>query len=210
MECTVRGVKVLRGHSALLTATGDLQARCVGLVRLRFPKVSMTSAEREQKVLVFDLGGGTFDVSLAHLEETPEGPAVQVLATHGCTTLGGADFDIKLRDMMLDDIMRRYELCSSTHLRCLARACAAVSNRQSCRPLPQQAAIPRHDAKSVHMCCAAATYDRQCALIWHGRAGMSGEHQAGSHRQNADTRLATAGFVASAVPVRCLCAAGTT
>lgn len=52
---------------------------------------------RPRAVLVFDLGGGTFDVSLMRVEEG----AFEVLATAGDTHLGGIDFDTAILDRIL-------------------------------------------------------------------------------------------------------------
>ncbi|MDY2788839.1 MAG: Hsp70 family protein, partial [Atopobium sp.] len=54
--------------------------------------------ESEQKVLVFDLGGGTFDVSLLDLADG----VVEVLATNGDNHLGGDDWDQRIIDWMAD------------------------------------------------------------------------------------------------------------
>ena len=55
-------------------------------------------AEESQKILVYDLGGGTFDVSILELG----GGVVEVLATNGDTKLGGDDFDDCLLNYMAD------------------------------------------------------------------------------------------------------------
>ena len=55
-------------------------------------------AEESQKILVYDLGGGTFDVSILELG----GGVVEVLATNGDTKLGGDDFDDCLLKFMAD------------------------------------------------------------------------------------------------------------
>ncbi|MCE9671384.1 Hsp70 family protein [Myxococcus stipitatus] len=52
----------------------------------------------DQKVLVYDLGGGTFDVSVLHLA----GNVFEVLATGGDTFLGGADFDNRIMEYVLE------------------------------------------------------------------------------------------------------------
>jgi molecular chaperone DnaK len=52
----------------------------------------------DQKVLVYDLGGGTFDVSVLHLA----GNVFEVLATGGDTFLGGTDFDNRIMEYVLD------------------------------------------------------------------------------------------------------------
>ena len=53
--------------------------------------------ENDQKVMVFDLGGGTFDVSLLEISDG----VFEVLATNGDTMLGGDDFDARLIDWMV-------------------------------------------------------------------------------------------------------------
>ena len=58
--------------------------------------------EKEQKIMVYDLGGGTFDVSIIEI-----GDGVQeVLATAGNNRLGGDDFDQKITDYMLSEFKR--------------------------------------------------------------------------------------------------------
>ena len=53
--------------------------------------------EKEQKIMVYDLGGGTFDVSIIEIGDG----VIEVLSTNGDTKLGGDDFDQKLTDYML-------------------------------------------------------------------------------------------------------------
>lgn len=54
--------------------------------------------EHDQKILVFDLGGGTFDVSLLEIGDG----VFEVLATHGNNRLGGDDFDERIMDYLVD------------------------------------------------------------------------------------------------------------
>ena len=56
----------------------------------------------DETVLVFDLGGGTFDVSILELS----GGTFEVLATNGDTRLGGDDFDQKVMDWMVDEFKK--------------------------------------------------------------------------------------------------------
>ncbi len=53
--------------------------------------------EKEQKIMVYDLGGGTFDVSIIEIGDG----VIEVLATNGDTHLGGDDFDQKIIDWMV-------------------------------------------------------------------------------------------------------------
>ena len=55
--------------------------------------------EKEQKIMVYDLGGGTFDVSLIEIGDG----VIEVLATNGDTHLGGDDFDQKVIDWMVSE-----------------------------------------------------------------------------------------------------------
>ena len=60
--------------------------------------------EKEQKIMVFDLGGGTFDVSLLEISDG----VFEVLATNGDTQLGGDDFDQRLIDWMAGKFQAEY------------------------------------------------------------------------------------------------------
>ena len=55
--------------------------------------------EKEQKIMVYDLGGGTFDVSVIEIGDG----VIEVLATSGDNRLGGDDFDKKIMDYMVAD-----------------------------------------------------------------------------------------------------------
>jgi len=57
---------------------------------------------KEEKVAVFDLGGGTFDVSILHLGEG----VFEVLSTNGDTHLGGEDFDLRIVNHFVDEFKK--------------------------------------------------------------------------------------------------------
>ena len=57
-----------------------------------------------RKIVVFDLGGGTFDVSILDVDDG----VFQVLATNGDTHLGGDDFDVVLRDYIADEFKKEH------------------------------------------------------------------------------------------------------
>ncbi|CAN1261817.1 Luminal-binding protein [Linum perenne] len=61
--------------------------------------------QNQSKILVYDLGGGTFDVSVLEVD----GQKFQVLATGGDTHLGGGDFDQRLMEHFIDLIKRKYK-----------------------------------------------------------------------------------------------------
>ncbi len=58
--------------------------------------------EKEQKIMVYDLGGGTFDVSIIEIGDG----VIEVLATSGDNRLGGDDFDQKITDYMLAEFKK--------------------------------------------------------------------------------------------------------
>ena len=58
--------------------------------------------EKEQKIMVYDLGGGTFDVSIIEIGDG----VIEVLATAGDNRLGGDDFDQKVTDWMLSEFKK--------------------------------------------------------------------------------------------------------
>ena len=60
--------------------------------------------EKEQKIMVYDLGGGTFDVSIIEIGDG----VIEVLATAGDNHLGGDDFDRKITDYMISEFKKQY------------------------------------------------------------------------------------------------------
>ena len=58
--------------------------------------------EKEQKIMVYDLGGGTFDVSIIEIGDG----VIEVLATNGDTRLGGDDFDNKVTDWLVSEFKK--------------------------------------------------------------------------------------------------------
>ena len=66
--------------------------------------------EKEQKIMVYDLGGGTFDVSIIEIGDG----VIEVLSTSGNNRLGGDDFDQKITDWMLDEFKKEEGVDLST------------------------------------------------------------------------------------------------
>ncbi len=73
--------------------------------------------EKEQKIMVYDLGGGTFDVSIIEIGDG----VIEVLATAGNNRLGGDDFDQKITDYMLADFKTKEGVDLSTDKMALQR-----------------------------------------------------------------------------------------
>merc|ERR1719426_461114 len=84
----------------------------------------------ERNVLIFDLGGGTFDVSLLTIEEG----IFEVKATAGDTHLGGEDFDNRMVDYFLTEFKRKFKKDLKSNQRALRRlrtACERVKRTLS-------------------------------------------------------------------------------
>lgn len=73
--------------------------------------------ENEQMVMVYDLGGGTFDVSVIEIGDG----VIQVLATSGDNRLGGDDFDQRITDYMIDEFKKTEGIDLSTDKMALQR-----------------------------------------------------------------------------------------
>ncbi|OFK19773.1 molecular chaperone DnaK [Pseudomonas aeruginosa] len=66
----------------------------------------LDKAKGDHTVIVYDLGGGTFDVSVIEIAEVDGEHQFEVLATNGDTFLGGEDFDIRLIDYLVDEFKK--------------------------------------------------------------------------------------------------------
>ena len=73
--------------------------------------------ENEQKIMVYDLGGGTFDVSIIEIGDG----VIEVLATSGDNKLGGDDFDDKITQYMLEEFKKTEGIDLSTDKMALQR-----------------------------------------------------------------------------------------
>ncbi len=60
----------------------------------------------ERKVAVYDLGGGTFDISIIEIDEVEGETTFEVLATNGNTHLGGEDFDNRVINYLVEEFKR--------------------------------------------------------------------------------------------------------
>lgn len=66
----------------------------------------MDKKRGDQKIAVYDLGGGTFDISIIEIAEVDGEHQFEVLATNGDTFLGGEDFDFRLIDFLSDEFKK--------------------------------------------------------------------------------------------------------
>ncbi|MEX6504232.1 molecular chaperone DnaK [Pseudomonas zhanjiangensis] len=66
----------------------------------------MDKAKGDHTVIVYDLGGGTFDISVIEIAEVDGEHQFEVLATNGDTFLGGEDFDLRLIDYLVEEFKK--------------------------------------------------------------------------------------------------------
>jgi len=62
--------------------------------------------KQDRKVAVYDLGGGTFDVSIIEIANVDGEKQIEVLSTNGDTFLGGEDFDQRIMDYLIDEFKK--------------------------------------------------------------------------------------------------------
>ncbi len=108
-------------NDAQRQATKDA-GRLAGLEVLRLVNEPTAAAlayglheQRRGLVAVYDLGGGTFDISVLKLISTGEGDIYQVLSTNGDTHLGGDDIDNLLLGLAREEIREQFDLDLSGH-----------------------------------------------------------------------------------------------
>lgn len=91
----------------------------------------------EKTVLIFDLGGGTFDVSLLSID----GGVFEVLATSGDTHLGGEDFDNRLVNHFMQEFQRKFKKDISTNPRSIRRLRTAAERAKRTLSSSAQATV---------------------------------------------------------------------
>jgi len=96
-----------------------------------------TTKKGEQNVLVFDLGGGTFDVTLLTLDEG----VFEVKATGGNTHLGGEDFDNRMVEYFVKEFQRKFKKDISSNPRALRRLRTACERAKRSLSSSTQASI---------------------------------------------------------------------
>ncbi|QGJ69390.1 Chaperone protein DnaK [Planctomycetales bacterium 10988] len=90
--------------------------------------------KKNQQIAVFDLGGGTFDISILELSEDEGESVYQVISTNGDTHLGGDDFDEALIDYVADEFEKEHGIDlrkDTTALQRLQEACEKAKKELS-------------------------------------------------------------------------------
>ena len=105
-----------------------------------------------KRMLVYDLGGGTFDVSVVNIEEG----VVEVLSSHGDNQLGGDDFDQQVIEYLLDYLQETYQVDASTNSKAMARITRAAEDAKfvlSDQPYVQieEEYLLEHDDSAIHL-----------------------------------------------------------
>lgn len=98
-----------------------------------------TNVEKDERILVYDLGGGTFDVSLVVVENE----VVEVKSSHGDTHLGGDDFDNILVDHVVSKFKEEHNIDLSEDLRSQSRLKIIMENAK--RVLSDESFVKIHE-----------------------------------------------------------------
>lgn len=133
------------------------------------PTAAALSYEAEQKVhkriLVYDLGGGTFDVSVVSIEDD----VVEVIASHGNNKLGGDDFDQKIIDHLVEHIKEKSGMDIQQSRKAMARlnrAAEAAKRTLSDQPFVtiEEEYLEEHEGAPVHLSLEFARDDYEVLI----------------------------------------------
>ena len=93
---------------------------------------------QDQTILVYDLGGGTFDVSVLEIYEVDGRPQIEVKATAGNNKLGGDDFDDKVIDWMVAEFKKETGIDLSKDKQAMSRLKEAAEKQKLSSPEPNK------------------------------------------------------------------------
>ncbi|XP_060526373.1 heat shock 70 kDa protein cognate 2 [Cylas formicarius] len=116
----------------------------------------------EKNVLIFDLGGGTFDVSILSIDE---GSLFQVKSTAGDTHLGGEDFDNRLVNHFVEEFKRKFKKDLSTNTRALRRLRTACERAKRTLSSSTEASLEidaLHDGVDFYSKITRARFEELC------------------------------------------------
>lgn len=111
-----------------------------------------TNPIEAKKLLVYDLGGGTFDVSVVNIEHG----VVEVLSSHGDNQLGGDDFDQQIVHYLLDYLQNTYGVDARSHSKAMARITRASEQAKlllSDQPYAriEEEYLLEHNGSAIHL-----------------------------------------------------------
>ena len=118
--------------------------------------------QQGKRVLVYDFGGGTFDVSVVRIEDG----VVEVIASHGNNHLGGDDFDHKIVEHLLDHLKIEHKVDVSNNPQATARIHRAAENAKkhlSDHPFAriEEEYLAEVDGKPIHLALELARTDHE-------------------------------------------------
>jgi len=120
----------------------------------------------EKNVLIFDLGGGTFDVSVLSIDE---GSLFEVKSTAGDTHLGGEDFDQRLVEHFKQEFLRKYKKDISSNPRALRRLRTACERAKRTLSNSAQANIEvdsLHEGLDFYTSITRARFEELCSDLF--------------------------------------------
>ncbi len=134
------------------------------------PTAAALSYEADQKahkrILVYDLGGGTFDVSVVSIEDD----VVEVLASHGNNQLGGDDFDQKIIDHIVKYIKKNSKVDIQASRKAMARINRAAEEAKralSDQPFVtiEEEYLDEHEGVPIHLSLELARLDYEELIV---------------------------------------------
>merc|ERR1711860_183812 len=123
--------------------------------------------QKESNVLIFDLGGGTFDVSILSIDEG----IFEVKSTAGDTHLGGEDFDNRLVDHLMKEFNRKHKKDMSQNKRALRRLRTACERAKRTLSASAQASIEidsLFEGIDFYTSISRARFEELCADLFRG------------------------------------------
>lgn len=123
----------------------------------------------ETNILVFDLGGGTFDVSLLTLDQSDDGDIFEVKATAGDTHLGGEDFDNRLVEHFVKEFKRKNKLDITGNPRSIRRLRTACERAKRTLSSATQASIEidaLYDGIDFYTNISRARFEELCSDLF--------------------------------------------
>merc|ERR1712018_843181 len=125
------------------------------------------SLNKETNVLIFDLGGGTFDVSILSIDDG----IFEVKATAGDTHLGGEDFDNRLVDHFVKEFLRKHKKDISGNKRALRRLRTACERAKRTLSASAQASVEidsLFEGIDFYTSITRARFEELCADLFRG------------------------------------------
>ncbi|CAL9699899.1 unnamed protein product [Knipowitschia caucasica] len=121
----------------------------------------------ERNILIFDLGGGTFDVSILTIEDG----IFEVKATAGDTHLGGEDFDNRMVNHFVEEFKRKHKKDISQNKRALRRLCTACERAKRTLSSSSQASIEidsLFEGQDFYTSITRARFEELCSDLFRG------------------------------------------